>query len=353
MLIGVKRARIVAPVIMRAQGRSQWRHEHSFSTARSFSSAASSSDDDKKKKEGTSFFDTLAKSVQDTIDSNPELKKSVDELRENDSVSKTSRAFAERMRHFGDKAGDMKDSVAGKASEMKGSVSEKASQATDGFSEKFSDFKESAQEKAKDIPKPNVDMPGVDDETMKKIKSSLGGIGKTFRATQEKVVGMLPTSFAGDDKSWSDAARAVFGLRPEKGTESTIRPNESDADHEDEGDEVEEVEQMTPEEEAAAWAKAKEAAGPSLLEEQIAELASKIEKLEEERENALQDSDMALYKDLNKDIIAVRKEMETLAQRANTDAVVFVEEKKGAWEKFGDSLKDTPFFRESLARQRN
>ena len=34
--------------------------------------------------------------------------------------------------------------------------------------------------------------------------------------------------------------------------------------------------------------------------------------------------------------------METLAQKANTDAVVFVEEKKGAWEKFGETLKDTP-----------
>ena len=87
---------------------------------------------------------------------------------------------------------------------------------------------------------------------------------------------------------------------------------------------------------------AKAAAGPSLLEEQIAELAKKIESLEEKREDALQESDMAAYKDFNKEIIGVRKEMETLAQKANTDAVVFVEEKKGAWEKFGETLKDTP-----------
>ena len=356
-----------------ASGRNSFQFQWLRRSAAHFSSSAASSDSDSnsKKKDGdsaSSFVESLGSKIQASFESNPELKKTMEELGGTDSIGKKSKEFADRIRKLDKEASKMKDTVSGHAAD-----------ASEGASNTFAKFRAEAEEKAKSVPRPDINIPGMEgsEETVNKVKDAMGSIGTTFRSTHEKVLGSLPKSFAGDDKSWADAARAVFGLRPLEAKSSEAQADQGAASEgEDEVDAVwheatdeetgkvyyyndegetrwddprkegeEETPQMTPEEEAAAWAEAKAAAGPSLIEQQIEELASTIPVLEERREAALEESDMAAYKDLNKEIIAVRKEMEKLAAKANTDAMVTVEEKKGAWEKFGENLKDTPLLK--------
>jgi len=54
---------------------------------------------------------------------------------------------------------------------------------------------------------------------------------------------------------------------------------------------------------------------------------------------------MDKFKELNKEIRNIRKEIEKLTAQANTTAVTVVEEKKGAWDQFSESLKDTPLLK--------
>ena len=117
------------------------------------------------------------------------------------------------MRKFDEEASKVKERVVDKASGASASAS-------DTFSEKYSKFKKATKDGADYIPKPDVKMPEFEEhkETIHKVKGAIGGVSATFRSAQEKVLGVLPTSFGGDDKSWRDAAREVFGLRPEKKT---------------------------------------------------------------------------------------------------------------------------------------
>jgi len=150
--------------------------------------------------------------------------------------------------------------------------------------------------------------------------------------------------FAKDETSWKDAFRAVFGLKPENPSKKDATGSES---AETTAASPEKPAEKSPEQEAKEFMEAQQAAasGPSPFEIKIEELVKEIQRLEKEREEAQNASDMAKFKELNKKTREVRKELELLQQRMNTSSVVVLEQKKGAWESFSETLRDTPLLR--------
>jgi hypothetical protein len=150
--------------------------------------------------------------------------------------------------------------------------------------------------------------------------------------------------FAKDETSWRDALRAVFGLKPEDAKKDST--TEATADQSTAQSDATPT-QKSPEEEAKEFIKAQQTAqsGPSPFEIKIEELVKEIQHLEHEREAAQNAGDMPKFKELNKKTREVRKEIETLQARMNTSSIVVVEERKGAWESFSETLRDTPLLR--------
>mmetsp|Transcript_3019 Transcript_3019/g.3407 ORF Transcript_3019/g.3407 Transcript_3019/m.3407 type:complete len:568 (-) Transcript_3019:450-2153(-) len=186
---------------------------------------------------------------------------------------------------------------------------------------------------------------------------NLGGAGDGIGSATERITSKLPENFGNDDKTWGDALRAVFGLKPKnspgkKGKKKEKKEWFEAVDEESgktyyytaEGETVWEKpdELKSAEEMAQTWAEHKGEPEESFLEKQIKEKAEKIAELEKEFDLAMGESDMARVKELNKEKSKLRKEIEKLSAQANTTAVTVVEEKKGAWDQFSESLKDTP-----------
>jgi len=188
---------------------------------------------------------------------------------------------------------------------------------------------------------------------------------------------VVQSVFAKDETSWTDALRKVFGLqpaeKPEKWYDAVDEKTGKRYQYNDAGDmrwiesasgedassadksnkaannkppeDGEEQHQPSPEEEAKNFVAQHQQQGPSLYELKLEELSMKIKKLEDEREAAQNASDMALYKELNKQVRAVRKEIEAITSKLNSSEIVLKEEKKGAWEQFSERLKDTPLLK--------
>lgn len=171
------------------------------------------------------------------------------------------------------------------------------------------------------------------------IKSRLEGV---VSSTKERL-------FAKDETSWADALRAVFGLKPEdaKKDAPSVKRSASSEKAQDAAASADAKAQMTPEEEAKKFMEDQHKAqsGPSPFEIKIQELVGEIQRLEKEREEAQAASDMAKFKELNKKTREVRKELEGIQARMNTTSVVVVEERKGAWESFSETLRDTPLLK--------
>lgn len=167
--------------------------------------------------------------------------------------------------------------------------------------------------------------------------------------------------FAKDETTWSDALRKVFGLKPQalaepKWLEGVDEKTGKRYQYREDTGDIRYVDKpaaaasppeadkhtMTPEEEAHAFMEARKQQGPTLYERKLEELGAKIKALEEEREKAQDASDMALFKELNRQVREVRKEIEAVTAKVNSTEIVLKEERKGAWEQFSNRLKDTP-----------
>jgi hypothetical protein len=175
--------------------------------------------------------------------------------------------------------------------------------------------------------------------------------------------------FAKDETTWNDALRKVFGLKPkdkpveawhdavdektgkryqynDAGDTRWASSNPASATAaEDAASQQPKPPQQSPEEEARAFVEAHRQQGPSLYEQQLAELGAKMKALEDEREAAQNASDMPKFKELNKQVRDTRKEIEAITAKMNSTSVVLKEEHKGAWEQFSDRLKDTPLLK--------
>ena len=93
-------------------------------------------------------------------------------------------------------------------------------------------------------------------------------------------------------------------------------------------------------------------AGPHPNEEKIATIGLEISKLETVRENAQLDGEMDLFKQSNKEIRSLKREIERLTKQMNTNALVVLEEEKRAWDQFSDSIKNTPLVQAALGFQK-
>jgi len=188
-----------------------------------------------------------------------------------------------------------------------------------------------------------------------------------LQQTKEKVVSSVPV--IEDERSWSDALRAVFGIKPEKkkSNKPAATPEEGsdkvdpntwyEAKDKDSGElyyynlagdtvwEKPEGKILKPEDAPLEEPAATE---PSYYEKKITEKAAEITELEAERDAALAESDTAKFKEVNKKVRELRKEIQRLGELANTTAVVHVEEKRDAWDKFNDRLKEAPIIRSIL-----
>lgn len=153
--------------------------------------------------------------------------------------------------------------------------------------------------------------------------------------------------FAGDETTWRDAFRQVFGLKPEEKAKQAPESTTTTASKQTTESSTEVETEKTPEDEAREFIKHQEQAKlePSPMELKLVELGEQIQKLEAEREQAHMNEDMALFKQLNKRVREIRKEMENVQAKLNTDSLVLVEQRKGAWESFSEGLRDTPLLR--------
>jgi len=336
----------------------------------------SSKKDEEKKEEGGGFFESFRRELE----SNPEIKKSLEELKKSKVGGKTFEEAASVLGKSAAKAASEAKESSGKVFENLGktgeSVKETSSktfgtvkeQGSETFGAFFEELKKqipiSGLGEKKDGEKKDGESKAQDGEKTSEqanVEGAEPDVRTKFRAFRGKVFEKLPQSFGNDNKSWDEAFKAVFGIKVDKKAKKEEPKEEiwfesQDKDtgetyyYNDSGDSVwEKPEGVTiiksPEHEAHDWAEAEEAGKPSFLEQKIIEKGAEISKLEEERDAAMAASDMKTFKELNAKVREIRKEIEKLSAQANTDAVVHVQEKKGAWEQFNENLKETPILK--------
>ncbi|GBG34360.1 Mitochondrial import inner membrane translocase subunit TIM44 [Hondaea fermentalgiana] len=355
--------------------------------ARGFSAASGGSGgDDKKKSDADKGF--FAR-IREEVENDPNVKKSLEELKQSKVGDKTVEETAESFGKTADKASEEAKQRIKEGGEKVSEGAEKAKEAGETVGDFFRDLgkefgiggsgkkKADAGASAADAGADKAAGAGADagagasaDAGSQQQSSSSGGllsgISSRLSAGRQAVLSKLPESFGSDDRSWDEAFKAVFGVKSRKprAKATDAEPEWFEAVDKDSGDtyyynnegqtvwEKPEGAKIVkaPEHEAhdAAEAHKAKAAEPSFLEKQIMEKSALISQLEEARDAAMAESDTAKFKEINGEIRAMRKEIEKLSAQANTTAMVFVEEEKGTWEKFNETLREAPIFRSIL-----
>lgn len=167
-----------------------------------------------------------------------------------------------------------------------------------------------------------------------------GGLSDRVTSAMSSVRDFFASAVAKDETSWTDAARAVFGLKPVDKPKPAV--------------EEEEKPKTTPTTEAQEAAKSPEQEAHEFLHKtptidpfavRLAALQSSIGPLEIEREKAQDEGNMGRFKELNREIVSIKREIGKISAKMNSTEMVIVEERKGAWEQFGSRLRDTPLIK--------
>ncbi|CAK9026037.1 Mitochondrial import inner membrane translocase subunit TIM44-1 [Durusdinium trenchii] len=333
------------------------------------------------------------------LEKDPKMKETLDELRNSKMGGKTIQEAAE---DFNKRTEEAKSRLSQSASE----TAEEARKRLKDGEEAFAKTSEQAKEAGQTLGSFFEDLKGefglksdrgggdakkdAGDEQQKPSSSAAAGADDAkgeetkgegpaatplsrFSELRKRLLAQLPESFASDDRSWDEAFKAVFGIRPKKKSKAGAAGGGQAADAakgDEEGLEewFEAIDKESgdvyyyntagetvwekptnakiikaPEHEAQDWANAEPE--KSIFEIQIEEKVAEISQLEEERDAAMADSNMAKFKELNNKIRGLRKDIEKISMQANTTAVVHVEEKKGAWDQFNENLREAPILK--------
>lgn len=354
--------------------------------------------------EGSSkgFFSNLQTKLEDGVSKNPELGKSFQDVKAAMPFSASAadsklKAAAEQLGKAAEGASDASERLKAAAKEGGEAAAKFASRAKNeetqekDSSQGFGHFaqqvwqelrpnsnaasSDASADADKSKSKENLKTKGEHDQDENASPWGKASFGDKVQETTKRVAAALPESFGNDDKTWGDALRAVFGMRPTSKKAAPSTGSAETADMESMGQNEEngatqwyeavdkesgEVyyytkdgrtvwekpdELKTSEELAKDWADQQGQREPSFLEKQIQSKTEEISRLEQEREAAMTASEMDKFKEINAQIRILRKEVESLSAQANTTAVVHVEEQRGAWEQFGDTLRDTPILK--------
>mmetsp|Transcript_11485 Transcript_11485/g.22566 ORF Transcript_11485/g.22566 Transcript_11485/m.22566 type:complete len:586 (-) Transcript_11485:686-2443(-) len=368
-LAAQQRSRVVGAKVLSENGLRGMAVNHAQWT-RGLSSGSDESKKTKTESEDKGFFAKM----REEIENDPNVKKTLDELKQqkvgDKTVEQASHDAKETVKEGAEKAEEgvkeagqtMGEFFTDLRKELGLGGSKKANVDAESAAKNASADAENAGKTASDT---KEETKGEDQQQESK-GGLFGGLSDRFSSVRKSALSKLPESFGSDERSWDEAFKAVFGIKEHKPRQkaSDEVPEWFEAVDKDSGDvyyynnegktvwEKPENAKIvkSPEHEAHDFvdeAKA-HAAEPSYLEKQIMERSARIGQLEEARDAAMAESDMATFKKINGEIRDLRKEIEKLGQQANTTAMVFVEEEKGTWEKFNDTLREAPIFRSIL-----
>jgi hypothetical protein len=186
------------------------------------------------------------------------------------------------------------------------------------------------------------------------------GAKKMVSQSYETVTNFFSRFFVKDETSWTDAAKQLFGLKSEVEPTSTTttttssKPSTNPTSTSQQSTTTTSTPPPPPENQPPPTNEQPTDTSNmefgnfktiNLHEVKLEELSTKLRDLDTQREQAQNEGDMTKYKSLNQEIRRVKREIEDLTKKINTTEIVKVEQRKGAWEHFSETLKETPLLK--------